>query len=584
MKNILVILFLAGLIFGSAAQNSTLPRFMTASEKEKWPDYLQETLLRGKASQPPVPVRTMAEWEELAGIQITWDGSFATIQRQIVQYAQEEGWVFIVCDDSNSVKQYLQAHGVPRIRWKFIQAPSNTLWCRDYGPWSVYAEGTNDHYIIDMIYNRPRPQDDQIPGVMANFLGVPLYACTSSPDNLVHCGGNYMVDGHGTAFMSKLILQENPGKTEAEIDDILHRYFGIQRAIKMDVLPYDVIHHIDMHMKLLDEETLLVGEYPPGVADGPQIEANLQYILSNFKTCYGRPYKVVRIPMPPDANGNYPNNWGDYRTYTNSIIVNKTVIVPTYEEKYDTTALRIYREAMPGYRVVGIDCNQIIPLLGAIHCITKEIGAPEPILISHAAIRAAADTATAFPVIAKIENAAGIDSALVFWSTDTTAGFNPLPMTALPGDSFLAEIPGQSAGNKVFYYISAKNHNGKWISKPLVAPKGCWTFTVDGVTALNGGANNSPADFRLLQNYPNPFNATTQITFYLDKSSPVELTIYNLLGEEIKTISTGIYGAGQHRVVWDGTDRYSRLVPSGVYLYRLRAGQTSLFRKMVLLK
>ena len=47
---------------------------------------------------------------------------------------------------------------------------------------------------------------------------------------------------------------------------------------------YDGIHHIDMHMKLLDESTLLVSEYPTGVADGPQIEANLQYVLSNFTT------------------------------------------------------------------------------------------------------------------------------------------------------------------------------------------------------------------------------------------------------------------------------------------------------------
>jgi hypothetical protein len=94
-------------------------------------------------------------------------------------------------------------------------------------------------------------------------------------------------------------LQENPGKTEAEIDTIMKKYLGINRYIKMETLPYDVIHHIDMHMKLLNEETLLVGEYPPGVADGPQIEANLQYILNNFQTCYPcRRINSGGIPMP----------------------------------------------------------------------------------------------------------------------------------------------------------------------------------------------------------------------------------------------------------------------------------------------
>ncbi|MFN8165148.1 MAG: agmatine deiminase family protein [Bacteroidia bacterium] len=107
----------------------------------------------------------------------------------------------------------------------------------------------------------------------------------------------------------------------------------------METLPYDDIHHIDMHIKLLDEETLLVGEYPQGIADGPQIEANLQYVLSNFNSVFGTPYKVIRIPMPPDASNSYPNVGGDYRTYTNSVFVNNTIILPTYSQQYDTTAI-----------------------------------------------------------------------------------------------------------------------------------------------------------------------------------------------------------------------------------------------------
>ncbi len=54
---------------------------------------------------------------------------------------------------------------------------------------------------------------------------------------------------------------------------------------------------------------------------------------------------------------------------------------------YDTTALRIYREAMPGYNIVGINCNSIIYLNGAIHCITKEVGSFNPLFISHSRVR-----------------------------------------------------------------------------------------------------------------------------------------------------------------------------------------------------
>ena len=110
-------------------------------------------------------------------------------------------------------------------------------------------------------------------------------------------------------------------------------------------------------------------------------------------TKWGTPFKVIRIPSPPSTSGAYPgsqpNNQidGYYRTYTNSVFINKTVIVPFYREEYDTIAQRIYEEALPGYNIVGIDCdnngNNIIPLSGAIHCITHSVGVNDPLLISY---------------------------------------------------------------------------------------------------------------------------------------------------------------------------------------------------------
>ncbi len=81
-----------------------------------------------------------------------------------------------------------------------------------------------------------------------------------------------MSDGFGTAFESELVLDENqggstwwtsyPNHTTEEIEGILEDFMGVHTLIKMPTLPYDGIHHIDMHMKLLDEETLLVSQYP----------------------------------------------------------------------------------------------------------------------------------------------------------------------------------------------------------------------------------------------------------------------------------------------------------------------------------
>lgn len=71
-----------------------------------------------------------------------------------------------------------------------------------------------------------------------------------------------MSDGFGTAFSSMLTDQENPTLTASQIDTIMKKFMGINRYIRFPTCPYDGIHHIDMHMKLLDEETLLVGQYP----------------------------------------------------------------------------------------------------------------------------------------------------------------------------------------------------------------------------------------------------------------------------------------------------------------------------------
>ena len=482
MQKILIVILFLILTLDQFAQD--LPRNLTEHEKTLLKTYQPPKSNFGFTYPPAKPVRTMAEWEELEGILITWT-SYTTILRQIVDYAQEEGFVYIVCSDSNSVKSFLTSGGVPLYNLKFIQASFNSVWVRDYGPWCVYAEDVDSMYVIDWIYNRPRPLDDLIPSVFASHKGLPLYQMTTFPYNLTATGGNFMTDGKGTGFSSKLILNENPSKTEAEIDSLMKKFMGLNRYVKMEVLLYDVIHHIDMHMKLLDEETLLVGQYPPGVSDGPQIEANLQYILNNFQTCYGRPYKVVRIPMPPDGQGRYPNNGGYYRTYTNSVIVNKTVIIPTYELRYDTTAFRIYREAMPGYNIVGINSNQIILANGAIHCIVKEIGVQEPIYISHAKIRSVANNKNlGYEVKAFIKSKSGISNANVFWSIDTSQGFNPILMNQVSSDTFQAFIPIQDLNTKVFYYISATSNTGRTVNKPLTSPKGAYQFIVDAVVPV----------------------------------------------------------------------------------------------------
>lgn len=93
-----------------------------------------------------------------------------------------------------------------------------------------------------------------------------------------------------------------------------------------------------------------------------------------------------------------------------------------------------------------------------------------------------------------------------------------------------------------------------------------------------------PTEFALAQNRPNPFNPSTEISFSLPKPAEVTLSIYNILGESVATLAEGLRTAGTHAVTWDGRDKNGRVVASGVYFYRLDAGEFSATRKMLLLK
>ena len=93
-----------------------------------------------------------------------------------------------------------------------------------------------------------------------------------------------------------------------------------------------------------------------------------------------------------------------------------------------------------------------------------------------------------------------------------------------------------------------------------------------------------PDGYELMQNYPNPFNPSTTITFAIPETGEVALSIYNLRGQLIQTLHSGPISAGQHSVVWSGTDFRGAKVASGVYLYKLQAKNFAATRKLVFTK
>ena len=588
---IVILLLIAPLLLG--AQQIGLPRYLTDQERlvldnlgYQHPQHPVNAT--GFNTTPPdAPIRSMAEWEELQAIVVTWT-QYRSVLAEIIEAAQEECRVIVVSTNPGVAQAQLQnTYGVtPNSNVEFIAAPYNSIWVRDYGPNTAYLNDVDSLVLVDWIYNRNRPADDIMSAEIAEHLDIPLFSMTEAPFDLVNTGGNYMSDGMGTGFSSNLVLDENLAgnpwnaspKDQAGVAEAMDAFLGIDPYILMEKLPYDGIHHIDMHMKLLDEQTLLVGKFPDNISDGPQIEANIQYVISQYESAWGKPFKVVRIPQPPCGNGEYPpfcSNPYEYRTYVNALIVNRSILVPVYGTSLDEEALAIWQENMPGYTIVGINSSTIINAGGAVHCITKEIGAPSPLRIATARIDTACDQ-QAVPLEAIVQHSSGISEVTLHYSTDPANGYATLPLLQQTDSLYQAQLPALPAGQQVYYYLSATANSGKTANRPMTAPEGHWTYQVGecAVTATNNRWF-EPV-LQLHDIFPNPAHTITAIPVSTDRPVSILLEVTDMLGNQMAVLHDGILSSGKKHFFIDA----SRLA-SGVYAVTLHSPIGTITKKLV---
>jgi penicillin V acylase-like amidase (Ntn superfamily) len=110
------------------------------------------------------------------------------------------------------------------------------------------------------------------------------------------------------------------------------------------------------------------------------------------------------------------------------------------------------------------------------------------------------------------------------------------------------------------------------------------SFVCEGINDIGNLQNQLPAEFELHKNFSNPFNPSTLIHYSLGGPSYVMLTIYNMLGQKVKKLVDSYQSAGNHSVVWNGTDKNNNSAASGVYFCRLNANKQILREKMFLIR
>ena len=415
-------------------------------------------------TEPPIgPVRNIAEFEPMEGVLIRYP--FGINHNLIAAMSQETIVTTIVLNQPqmNYVIGYYNSNGVNTANCNFLIAPSDSWWTRDYGPWYV-VDGNNEVGIVNFPYNRPRPNDNDIPIEMAAFLGIELFGM-----DLIHTGGNYMTDGMGISASSDLVISENDSLSIAQIDQFVLDYLGVETYHKVPDPNGTYIDHIDCWGKFLDVDKILIREVPSTHSQYDEIEATVAYFEAQTSS-YGTPYAVYRVNTPYD------------QPYTNSLILNDRVFVPiTGNATYDNAALQVYEDAMPGYEVLGFTGDWYST--DALHCRAKGIADRNMLYIQHIPILQEIPAGEDIDIAAQIVPYSGeplyADSLIVKYKINY-GNYNSLVMQPTGNDNYIASIPALDPGCEIFYYIHAVDESGNNSNHPIIGEPDPHTFTVEG--------------------------------------------------------------------------------------------------------
>lgn len=370
------------LVFPRATDGAGVPRFMTENERrylELNPlsagqnDLSGGLALRGPYTSPTGDVRCPGEYEPCDGIIIGWE-AFTPLLGDMGAYITNQGQanLYVVCDSTtvrNSAQSTLIADGADMSRVQFIIDTIDTVWMRDYGPRYIY-EG-NVRAIVDHTYNRPRPQDDLFPTTFATYKNHARYVLP-----LIHGGGNYHLNGLGDSFATRLINNENPTLTEAQIIAYWNQFQNVDTTLTNPFpTSIDATQHIDMWMQITGDNSAVIADWPanPGSTQDVICDSTAT-LLTNAG------WTVARVPGR--------NVSGTHYTYTNVVMCNDIILVPSYTNStivganYNTTALNTWQSHMPGKSVIQLNCQSIVTSAGVMHCIVmhvpKHLGASGP--------------------------------------------------------------------------------------------------------------------------------------------------------------------------------------------------------------
>lgn len=348
-------------------KHGVLPKSMTPEEAVIMQQIIRTRQVTG-TPPPEGPIRTPAEYEPMAGILLSYEGwsSQEDILDQMAAHITTTGNadVYVMAESSFEAAQIqanMTAAGADPNRIFPIVVATDSIWIRDYGPRYIY-EG-DCRAIIDHEYNRRRPDDDAIPSFLAGYFNHAYYKIP-----LRHGGGNYHLHATGDAHCTALIANENPTLTETQIHDYWVEYQNVDTTI---YTPFptnvDSTQHIDMWLQAIADDEVIISDWPDHSG------STQDQICDNAASdLMGQGYTVHRIPATL--------HYGTHYTYTNVVMCNDLVLIPSYTDfpdasAFNNQALNVWQAAVPGKTVVPIDCEALVGSAGVMHCVAMHFPA-----------------------------------------------------------------------------------------------------------------------------------------------------------------------------------------------------------------
>ncbi len=338
--------------------------------------------------------RFPAEWEKQQGILLCfphsgkdWPGKYEAIKWDFIEFIKKISCfeqVFLLIADKKQqdvVSRMLLTAHVNLKKVSFIAHKTNRSWMRDSGP-IIIKNGTKLE-ALNFNFNGWAKYsnftlDRNVPARVSAFLNLPLTQVLYKGKPVILEGGAIDVNGKGTLLTSEECLMHrdiqvrNPGFTKSDYEAVFAEYLGITNVIWLgDGVKGDDTHgHIDDLCRFVNEDTIVtVVEEDPKDPNYVSLQDNLKR-LQNSKLENGKKPNIVTLSMPGKLEF---DNLRLPASYANFLILNKSVLVPVFNDPNDRHALNILANCFPEREIIPINATDLIWGFGTLHCLSQQI-------------------------------------------------------------------------------------------------------------------------------------------------------------------------------------------------------------------